>query len=153
MSPVVRTPHTPTPIACSTPIKQVLTSHVPCEQFIGVCGGLIGAVFNSVNARITKWRIRTVHPSPVRRWLEVMCITATMASLAFCVPLLGSCKEKPPVLVRGKVYVCGCAAVYYVTTCVVYRYVCEGRLGGQGGMMCLRRVAYTEWVDWFMVNL
>jgi len=50
---------------------------------IGAVGGLIGAIFNDVNERITHWRMKRVNISKSRRFLEVLVISTLMSSVMF----------------------------------------------------------------------
>ena len=63
--------------------------------FIGVAGGLIGAIFNNVNERITHWRIKNVNYSKKRRLVEAILISFLVSLVSFAVPALWRCKEMP----------------------------------------------------------
>ena len=53
---------------------------------IGCMGGLIGAIFNDTNERITHWRMKYVNHTPARRFIEVMCISSLVSICMFTVP-------------------------------------------------------------------
>lgn len=55
---------------------------------LGAAGGIIGAVFNNTNERITHWRIKNVNHSKKRRFLEVICVSAMVSVVTFLLPLL-----------------------------------------------------------------
>lgn len=54
---------------------------------IGIIGGLIGAVFNNTNERITKWRMKNVNASKKKRFLEVICVSLLVSLVSFLLPL------------------------------------------------------------------
>ena len=63
---------------------------------IGIVGGLIGAVFNNTNEKITHWRIKNVNKSKKRRFLEVICVSILVSFVTFMLPLAwNSCKDLP----------------------------------------------------------
>lgn len=63
---------------------------------IGCMGGLIGAIFNNTNERITHWRIKHVNHSKVRRFFEVLCISSLVSVTSFGLPFLfHQCLELP----------------------------------------------------------
>ena len=63
---------------------------------IGAMGGVIGAVFNDTNERITKWRIKNVNHSKKHRFLEVVLVSLLVSTVSFLLPLLwGECKLLP----------------------------------------------------------
>jgi chloride channel 7 len=63
---------------------------------IGTIGGLIGAIFNDTNKRITLWRMTHVHHSKSRRFTEVVCMSLLVSTVCFLVPaLLGRCHPLP----------------------------------------------------------
>jgi len=68
------------------------TSYYVYELFlfiaIGVIGGIIGAVFNDTNERITKWRLRNVNHSKSRRFVEVMLVSLLVSTVSFLLPLI-----------------------------------------------------------------
>lgn len=69
---------------------------------IGAAGGLIGAIFNDVNERITHWRIKRVNISKNRRFLEVMAISSLMSCIMFFSSLAWpTCKPVSTVFVEG----------------------------------------------------
>lgn len=55
---------------------------------IGVLGGILGALANALNTRLTKWRMRFVGPRGHWRFLEVLLVTAAIVSFNFFAPLL-----------------------------------------------------------------
>ena len=55
---------------------------------IGIFGGLIGAIFNNTNERITKWRLKNVNHSKSRRVFEVMILSVIISSITFILPFL-----------------------------------------------------------------
>ncbi len=54
--------------------------------FIGVMGGLIGAIFNDTNERITKWRIKYVNHTKGYRFIEVLCVSSLVTLTMFGLP-------------------------------------------------------------------
>lgn len=56
--------------------------------FIGCMGGLIGAIFNNANERLTRWRIKHVNHSKKRRFLEVLCVSSIVSIIGFGVPFI-----------------------------------------------------------------
>jgi len=54
--------------------------------FIGCMGGLIGAIFNNANERLTHWRIKHVNYSKARRFLEVLVISSIVSTVTFVIP-------------------------------------------------------------------
>jgi chloride channel 7 len=56
--------------------------------FIGVIGGLIGAVFNNTNEHITHWRIKNVNHSKTERFIEVICISMFVSTVTFVLPFI-----------------------------------------------------------------
>ncbi|CAB9504170.1 Putative chloride channel-like protein CLC-g [Seminavis robusta] len=63
---------------------------------IGAMGGIIGAVFNDTNERITKWRLKNVNHSKKRRVLEVLVVSVLVSTVSFLLPLLWrECKALP----------------------------------------------------------
>jgi chloride channel 7 len=55
---------------------------------VGAMGGIIGAIFNSVNETITHWRIKNVNHSKKRRFLEVILVATCVSVTQFVLPLL-----------------------------------------------------------------
>lgn len=57
-------------------------------SLIGIIGGLTEAVLTTTtpNERNTKWRIKTIHHSKRRRFLEVLAISLTVDSLVYVAP-------------------------------------------------------------------
>jgi chloride channel 7 len=55
---------------------------------IGVIGGLIGAIFNHTNERITHWRIKNVNHSKIRRFVEVIIVSMIVSTVSFALPFL-----------------------------------------------------------------
>lgn len=63
---------------------------------IGVLGGLIGAIFNNTNEKITHWRIKNINHSKKRRFVEVLLVSMLVSTISFLLPLLwGQCKALP----------------------------------------------------------
>ena len=62
---------------------------------IGALGGLIGAIFNNTNSRITQWRLKHVNHSKQRRCMEVLALSVLMSTVMFVIPLVWSCKPLP----------------------------------------------------------
>ena len=54
--------------------------------FIGVMGGLIGAIFNDTNERITKWRIKHVNHTKAYRFIEVLFVSSLVTITMFGLP-------------------------------------------------------------------
>jgi len=64
--------------------------------FIGVMGGLIGAIFNDTNEKLTLWRMKHVNHTKWRRFVEVCCISILVSVMGFGVPFLfGDCLDTP----------------------------------------------------------
>lgn len=64
--------------------------------FIGCMGGLIGAIFNNTNERLTHWRIKHVNHTKHRRFLEVLVISSIVSIVGFGVPyIFHECREIP----------------------------------------------------------
>ncbi|CAJ1352389.1 unnamed protein product [Effrenium voratum] len=55
---------------------------------MGVCAGLLGALFNHFNGRLSKWRKRHIGPTGCKRFIEVLLVTFAIVSLKFWVPTL-----------------------------------------------------------------
>uniref|UniRef100_A0A7S4QMQ0 Chloride channel protein n=1 Tax=Alexandrium monilatum TaxID=311494 RepID=A0A7S4QMQ0_9DINO len=60
---------------------------LPIFVAMGCVGGLLGALFNWLNTRLTLWRMRHVGPRGRRRFLEALLVTAAAAAAFFAVPL------------------------------------------------------------------
>ena len=61
-------------------------------------GGIIGAVFNNTNERITKWRIKNVNHTKKRRFVEALGISILVSMVTFLLPLIfGRCAPLPEV--------------------------------------------------------
>jgi len=56
--------------------------------FLGCMGGLIGAIFNHVNERITHWRIKHVNHTKLYRFIEVLCISSLISIIMFGLPFV-----------------------------------------------------------------
>lgn len=54
---------------------------------LGILGGLIGAVFNNTNERITIWRRKHVNHSKKLRLTEVCCLSVLVSCVMFLLPL------------------------------------------------------------------
>jgi len=64
--------------------------------FIGCFGGLIGAIFNNANERLTHWRIKHVNHTKSYRFLEVMIISTLVSIVGFGVPFfIRDCLDLP----------------------------------------------------------
>ena len=62
---------------------------------MGVLGGLMGAVFNAVNTRITKFRLKHVQTA-WRRMFETVLISSSFAVIGFWLSYATrSCQPKP----------------------------------------------------------
>ncbi|CAJ1373994.1 unnamed protein product [Effrenium voratum] len=57
---------------------------------MAIGGGLLGALFNCLNKRLSLWRQRQVGPRGHRRFLEVLFVTFVIASFNFLVPVLAT---------------------------------------------------------------
>lgn len=69
---------------------------------IGAAGGLIGAIFNDVNERITHWRMKRINKSKRKRFLEVMVISTIMSCIMFFTSLAWpTCRPVSDVFVEG----------------------------------------------------
>lgn len=55
---------------------------------IGAVGGLIGAIFNNTNEKITHWRIKNINYSKKRRFLEVVAVSFLVSLVSFVLPFL-----------------------------------------------------------------
>mmetsp|Transcript_24695 Transcript_24695/g.60675 ORF Transcript_24695/g.60675 Transcript_24695/m.60675 type:complete len:443 (+) Transcript_24695:165-1493(+) len=55
---------------------------------LGAIGGLIGAVFNNTNERITRWRMKNVNASKKKRFLEVLAVSSLVSIVTFMLPLV-----------------------------------------------------------------
>jgi len=53
----------------------------------GILGGLAGALFNSLNTKLSKWRMRWIGPRGHMRYLEVLFVTGTIVTFNFMAPL------------------------------------------------------------------
>eukprot|EP00947_MAST-08B_sp_MAST-8B-sp1_P003305 g3305.t1 len=70
---------------------------IPLFVFLGVMGGLLGALFNAINHKITLWRLR--NRGKACRLGEALLVSVVMSGLAFWVPYLfgdRSCRDLPP---------------------------------------------------------
>jgi chloride channel 7 len=54
---------------------------------LGVIGGLIGAVFNNTNEKITIWRRKHINHSKKRRFIEVCILSIIVSCVTFLLPL------------------------------------------------------------------
>ncbi|XP_066296030.1 H(+)/Cl(-) exchange transporter 6-like isoform X2 [Branchiostoma lanceolatum] len=70
---------------------------------MGVVGGLLGALFNAINTRLTKHRMKHVHNRhPAIRVLEVLLVTMVTTIVAFTAAMtLGECKEVAPIVINA----------------------------------------------------
>eukprot|EP00929_Paragymnodinium_shiwhaense_P033811 TRINITY_DN184_c3_g1_i1.p1 TRINITY_DN184_c3_g1~~TRINITY_DN184_c3_g1_i1.p1 ORF type:complete len:766 (-),score=91.74 TRINITY_DN184_c3_g1_i1:340-2637(-) len=60
-------------------------------NIMGVLGGLLGAAFIATNVRLTKLRMKFIPPRGARRFIEVICVTMLVASIAFFTPTIQPC--------------------------------------------------------------
>lgn len=59
----------------------------PYFVVLGVCGGLLGALFNQVNSEVN--RIRRIYlTSPWKKVVDTLCFTLVTAALIFSAPLI-----------------------------------------------------------------
>lgn len=70
---------------------------IPFFLFLGVAGGLFGALFSAVQRRLTRFRFARIPASkPWSRFWEVIVIAVTVSTLLFTMSLVpGQCKLKP----------------------------------------------------------
>ncbi|CAM9634919.1 unnamed protein product [Chrysoparadoxa australica] len=62
---------------------------------LGCMGGLIGASFNHLNEKLTRWRMKKVKAAR-RRLMEVLAVSVLVSLVSFTLPLLwGKCTPKP----------------------------------------------------------
>ncbi len=70
----------------------VTSSYAVWELFvfliIGCMGGLIGAIFNDTNEKITHWRIKNVNHTKLFRYIEVLCVSSLVSLTMFGLPYL-----------------------------------------------------------------
>lgn len=68
-----------------------------CVVFIliGCMGGLIGAMFNGLNRRLSLWRMRHIATKEVKV-IEALCVAALMSVISFVVPLAWSTCTRLP---------------------------------------------------------
>ena len=55
---------------------------------LGILGGLIGAIFNDTNERLTHWRIKHVNHTKWRRFAEVLIISSLVSVMMFAIPYI-----------------------------------------------------------------
>lgn len=55
---------------------------------MGVLGGLMGALFNNINKKMTLFRTSRYQGNNYKRFLELMLITAAFASISFILPIM-----------------------------------------------------------------
>ncbi|KAG2527295.1 hypothetical protein JM18_003660 [Phytophthora kernoviae] len=68
---------------------------VPLFIFMGIGGGLQGALFNGINTRLARVRTRWVRTRGMA-WIEVLLLSVLISSLLFSTPfLLGKCHDLP----------------------------------------------------------
>jgi len=68
--------------------RSYLLWELPIFALIGIAGGLFGAAFNQLNVHLSLWRKRHIGPRGHKRFLEVLFVTAIIASVSFWVPLI-----------------------------------------------------------------
>jgi len=61
---------------------------LPIFALIGVGGGLCGALFNAANTQLTHFRMRWIGGRGPKRFMEVLVVSFTIASLFFLIPTL-----------------------------------------------------------------
>ncbi|KAL1520490.1 hypothetical protein AB1Y20_022070 [Prymnesium parvum] len=61
---------------------------IPLLLLLGPVGGLGGAAFNGINARLSRWRVAAVAPHKARRLLEVAAVASLTAAASFGLPYL-----------------------------------------------------------------
>ena len=66
--------------------KAYTVNEMPLFFVLGAIGGLIGALFNEINKTLTIWRKRLVVPYSLRNVMEVVLVTATVATVSFVMP-------------------------------------------------------------------
>lgn len=65
-------------------------------MIIGILGGLIGAVFNATNEKMTHWRMKNINHSQKRRVLEVLAVSLLVSIVSFTLPIIWNrCTELP----------------------------------------------------------
>ena len=70
---------------------------VPLLAMLGVVGGLAGALFCGLNAKLSIWRASHVAPHRLRRVVEVLLIVALTATCSFWLPYaVAVCRDAPP---------------------------------------------------------
>jgi len=61
---------------------------LPIFGFMGVIGGLAGALFNHANTLLTKWRMKNIGGRGPKRYAEVWVITFCVATATFFMPII-----------------------------------------------------------------
>ena len=61
---------------------------LPLFALMAAAAGLLGALFNAMNKRLTMWRSRHVGRRGCRRFLEAMLIAALITSISFLAPVI-----------------------------------------------------------------
>jgi len=96
---------------------------------LGVIGGFIGACFNGANERLTKWRMKHVNTSKLKRLLEVLVISSLVSVVSFAMPLCwGYCTDlpdkniltPPEIVLVDKLVPFGCPAGQYNEVASLY---------------------------------
>ena len=64
------------------------TYELPAFAAIGLCGGLLGAVFNYVNEQVSLYRKKNINSSKWKRLTELVIITLIMSFISFILPLM-----------------------------------------------------------------
>ncbi|CAE7246094.1 CLCN6 [Symbiodinium natans] len=70
------------------PDLQYAIWELPLFALLGILGGLMGALYNWLNVKITRVRMRFIGPTGWRRWSEVLFLTFVVSSIKFMVPVL-----------------------------------------------------------------
>lgn len=68
---------------------------MPVFALMGAVGGLCGAGFNTVNTHLTKWRMRNIGGTGIKRYLEVFVVTFIVTSIMFWMPVCFSGDNDP----------------------------------------------------------
>ena len=76
--------------------KAYTVNEIPLFIVLGALGGVLGAWFNQINKWMTVWRKRLIVPHSLRNLMEVVFVTATVATVSFIVPYKndGTCTAK-----------------------------------------------------------
>ncbi|CAE7244434.1 CLCN6 [Symbiodinium sp. CCMP2456] len=61
---------------------------LPLFALVGILGGLMGALYNWLNVKLTRVRMRFIGPTGWRRWFEVLVLTFVVSTIKFLVPVV-----------------------------------------------------------------